>query len=240
MVTLTNTNNQIMDTSRFKILVVDDDEDILELVAYNLSKEGFKISIASNGLLALDVAEAENPDLILLDVMMPFMNGIEACTHLRQKEKFKSTLISFLSASAEDYALVAGYDAGADDYIVKPIKPHLLVTKVKAILRRHKKYSETENFIFHGDISMDLEQYMVFKQNKSIILPHKEFEILRLFLKKPGKVFTRDEILNRIWSDDSNVSLRNIDVHIKKLREKVGDEYFKTLKGVGYKFSSPS
>lgn len=217
-----------------KILLVDDENDILEFVSYNLTKEGFQVLTCNNGKEAIKIAQKENPDLIILDVMMPEMDGIETCHELRSIEKLKDTLIIFLSARGEDYSQVAGFDAGADDYVSKPIKPRLLVSRVKAILRRKGGKSEEEEV--HGNIRIDREKYLVFKGEEEFSLPKKEFELLALLFSKPGKVFTREIILESVWGGEVIVGDRTIDVHVRKLREKLGDELIKTIKGVGYKF----
>lgn len=217
-----------------KILLVDDENDILEFVSYNLSKEGFQVLTCNNGKEAIQIAKKENPDLIILDVMMPEMDGIETCHELRSIDKLKDTLIIFLSARGEDYSQVAGFDAGADDYVSKPIKPRLLVSRVKAILRRKGGKVEEEETV--GGIRIDREKYLVFKNKEEFSLPKKEFELLALLFSKPGKVFTREIILDSVWGGDVVVGDRTIDVHIRKLREKLGDQYIKTIKGVGYKF----
>jgi len=234
--------NQIseMENSDFKILLVDDEADILEFVGYNLKKEGFQVSTASNGTEALEKARKNRPHLILLDVMMPGMDGIETCDSLRKDDSFKDTLIAFLTARGEDYSQVAGFDAGADDYITKPIKPKVLVSRVKALLRRSSSASETSEAaaLHFGDLSIDQEKYQVnIKQNK-VELPRKEFELLYLLCSKPGKVFGRDEILDRVWGNEVIVGGRTIDVHVRKIREKIGEKYIKTVKGVGYKFEA--
>lgn len=218
-----------------KILLVDDEQDILEFISYNLSKEGYKVITSSNGREAIQVAQKEEPDLIILDVMMPEMDGIEACLELRSIEKLKDTLIVFLSARGEDYSQVAGFDAGADDYISKPIKPRLLVSRVKAILRR-KGSPQEETSEQEGGIRIDREKYLVYKDGVEFSFPKKEFELLALLISKPGKVFTREVILGSVWGGEVVVGDRTIDVHVRKLREKLGDQYIKTIKGVGYKF----
>ena len=217
-----------------KILLVDDENDILEFVSYNLSKEGFQVLTCNNGKEAIELAKKENPDLIILDVMMPEMDGIETCHELRNIDKLKDTLIIFLSARGEDYSQVAGFDAGADDYISKPIKPRLLVSRVKAILRRKGGKVEEEETV--SGIRINREKYLVYRENEEFSLPKKEFELLALLFSKPGKVFTRDVILETIWGGEVVVGDRTIDVHVRKLREKLGDELIKTIKGVGYKF----
>ncbi len=219
-----------------KILLVDDDPDILEIVSYNLVQEGFEIFMASNGKEAILKAIKEVPDLIIMDVMMPEMDGMEACENIRRIPALNHVIITFLTARNEDYSQVAGFDAGADDYITKPIKPKLLVSKVKALLRRikdHDKNSETINI--HG-IEINREEYKIIKDDVVIALPRKEFELFYLLASKPGKVFKREEILEKVWGSDVVVGGRTIDVHIRKLREKIGDRFFKTIKGIGYKF----
>jgi two-component system, OmpR family, alkaline phosphatase synthesis response regulator PhoP len=220
-----------------KILLVDDEPDVLEIVGYNLAQEGYQIVTASNGKEAVAKARKELPQLIIMDVMMPEMDGMEACENIRKMPELSQVIITFLTARGEDYSQVAGFDAGADDYITKPIKPKLLVSKVKALLRRLKeednKNSETLNV---GGIEINREEYKIIKENKEIILPRKEFELFYLLASKPGKVFKREEILDKVWGNEVIVGGRTIDVHIRKLREKIGDDFFKTIKGVGYKF----
>ncbi|MEO0038607.1 MAG: hypothetical protein RIQ59_1818 [Bacteroidota bacterium] len=220
-----------------KILLVDDEPDILEIVGYNLSQEGYKIVTASNGKEAIAMAKSELPHLIILDVMMPEMDGIEACEQIRKIPDLNNVIITFLTARSEDYSQLAGFEVGADDYITKPIKPKLLVSKVKALLRRLKE-EEVKNpeTITVGSIVINREEYKIIKDNNEIVLPRKEFELFYLLASKPGKVFKREEILDKIWGNDVIVGGRTIDVHIRKLREKIGDDYFKTTKGVGYKF----
>ena len=220
-----------------KILLVDDEQDILTFISYNLKKEGFEVLTALSGKEAIQIAQKENPDLIVIDVMMTEMDGIETCHELRAIDELKDTLITFLSARAEDYSQVAGFDAGADDYIAKPIKPRLLVSKIKAILRRKNNVSEPvgELEIEVGNIKIDREKYLVYQDDNSFALPKKEFELLALLMSKPGKVFTREVILESIWGTDVVVGDRTIDVHIRKLREKLGDKHIETIKGVGYK-----
>lgn len=220
-----------------KILLVDDEADILEIVGYNLSQEGYQIVTASNGKEAIVKAKKELPHLIIMDVMMPEMDGMEACENIRKIPELSQVIITFLTARSEDYSQVAGFDAGADDYITKPIKPKLLVSKVKALLRRLKgdegKSSETLNV---GEIEINREEYKIIKNGREIVLPRKEFELFYLLASKPGKVFKREEILDKVWGNEVIVGGRTIDVHIRKLREKIGDDFFKTIKGVGYKF----
>jgi two-component system alkaline phosphatase synthesis response regulator PhoP len=225
-----------MNKSDIKILLVDDEPDILEIVGYNLKNEGYQIFKAANGLEALKSAKKNIPHLILLDIMMPEMDGIEACEKIRKIKSLENVIISFLTARGEDYSQVAGFDAGADDYITKPIKPKVLVSKVKSLLRRLKKEEELETSSQIGDIIIDRDEYVVYKADKKITLPRKEFELLSLLTSKPGKVFKREIILDTVWGNEVVVGGRTIDVHIRKLREKIGDDHFKTVKGVGYKF----
>ncbi len=219
-----------------KILLVDDEPDILEIVGYNLSNEGYQISTASNGKEAVTIAGKIKPHLILLDIMMPEMDGIEACEKIRQNKELENTIITFFTARGEDYSQVAGFDAGADDYITKPIKPKVLISKVKALLRRIK--DNDSNNITTGNIIINKEEYLIVKDGQKLSLPRKEFELFALLASKPGKVFKRDEILNSVWGNEVVVGGRTIDVHIRKLREKIGEGYFKTVKGVGYKFEA--
>ena len=222
-----------MKKSKIKILLADDEPDILEILSFNLSNEGYKIFTAENGKEALDVAVKQLPDLIILDVMMPIMDGIETCERLRMDKRFKDTLIMFLSARGEDYSQVAAFESGADDYVTKPIKPRILNSKVKAMLRR---FVNQEANIVIGDLLINAEEYTVFKDDKEISLPRKEFELLYLLASKPGKVFKRIKIMEAVWGSDVIVGDRTIDVHIRKLREKIGNDFLKTVKGVGYKF----
>jgi len=226
--------NQFMNKSDIKILLVDDEPDILEIVGYNLRNEGYQVFTAANGIEAVKSAKKNIPQLILLDIMMPEMDGIEACEKIRKIKTLDNVIISFLTARGEDYSQVAGFDAGADDYITKPIKPKVLVSKIKSLLRRLK--SETETSFTIGDIVIDRDAYVVFKADKKISLPRKEFELFSLLTSRPGKVFKREIILDTVWGNEVVVGGRTIDVHIRKLREKIGDHHFKTVKGVGYKF----
>lgn len=224
-----------------KILLVDDETDITEFIGFNLEKEGYIIEKAQNGLEAIEKAKYFIPDLIILDVMMPEMDGMEACEKIRALPNLKNPIIAFLTARGEDYSQVAGFDAGADDYITKPVKPKVLVSRVKALLKRKTVKSSlpsesTDNILKIGSITIDKEQYIVKKLDKELILPRKEFELLLLLASKPGKVFTRDEIYSKVWGDDVFVGDRTIDVHIRKLREKLGSNHISTIKGVGYKF----
>jgi two-component system alkaline phosphatase synthesis response regulator PhoP len=223
-----------MNKSDIKILLVDDEPDILEIVGYNLRNEGYQVFTAANGIEAVKSAKKNIPQLILLDIMMPEMDGIEACEKIRKIKSLDNVIISFLTARGEDYSQVAGFDAGADDYITKPIKQKVLVSKIKSLLRRLK--SETETSFSIGDIVIDRDAYVVYKADNKISLPRKEFELFSLLTSKPGKVFKREIILDTVWGNEVVVGGRTIDVHIRKLREKIGDHHFKTVKGVGYKF----
>ena len=225
-----------MKKSDIKILLVDDEPDILEIVGYNLEAEGYQISTAENGAEGVKKAKKIQPHLIILDVMMPEMDGIEACEQIRRVPELQDSIITFLTARGEDYSQVAGFDAGADDYITKPIKPKVLVSKVKALLRRLKDEDTTESILKIGGLVINRDEYKIILKGKEIILPRKEFELLSLLASKPGKVFKREEILDKVWGNEVVVGGRTIDVHIRKLREKIGDKSFKTVKGVGYKF----
>lgn len=224
-----------METAR-KILVVDDESDILDFITYNLKKEGYLVATAYNGAQAIEVSKTFKPDLILLDVMMPIMDGIEACAHLKSLPEFAKTFIVFLTARSEEYSEIAGFQAGADDYIAKPIKPKVLITRINAILRRKDKDETASTKLVVGDITIDRESFLVYRGADKIQLARKEFELLFLLASKPGKVFTRDYILEKVWGDEVLVVDRTIDVHIRKIREKLGDNYIGTVKGVGYKF----
>ena len=217
-----------------KILLVDDEPDILEFLGYNLRREGYEVLTCSNGKDAIKMAEKELPQLIILDVMMPGLDGIETCAELRKISKLKHTLITFLTARSEDFSQVAGLDAGADDYISKPIKPKVLISRVKALLRRAVAGGPGVQEV--GGLQIDRERYLVKKGSEEFVFPKKEFELLALLSSKPGKVFTRQEILERVWGDDVVVGDRTIDVHVRKLREKLGENFIRTVKGVGYKF----
>ena len=217
-----------------KILIVDDEEDILQFLSYNLEKEGYIVIVATNGADALKVAKKEKPDLIVLDIMMPVMDGIETCKELREMPETKNTLIVFLTARSEDYSQIAGLESGADDYITKPIRPRLFISRIKALLRRIHPL-EDKLIIDLGDLKIDKEKHLVLKNNRLIELPRKEFMLLELLASKPGKVFSREFILEKVWGEDVIVGERTIDVHIRKIREKIGEEYIKTVKGLGYK-----
>ncbi len=227
---MSNSNKQ-------KILIVDDEPDILELIEYNLKKEGYQVFLARNGQEAVAEAKRSLPDLIVLDIMMPKMDGIEACRIMRTMPEFKNTFMVFLTARSEEYSEIAGFNVGADDYIAKPIKPRALVSRINAILRRNAPAEEvTDNKLEIGDLIIDREAYLVFQRGNKVVLAKKEFELLYLLASKPGKVYTREVILKNIWEDSVVVTNRTIDVHIRKLREKLGDDVVATVKGVGYKF----
>jgi two-component system alkaline phosphatase synthesis response regulator PhoP len=228
---------KIMNNSDYKILLVDDEPDILEFLGYNLKKEGYNVYTANNGKEAIAVAKKENPHVIILDVMMPDMDGIETCREIRELPGLKDVMIAFLTARNEDYSQIAGFEVGADDYINKPIKPRVLVSRIKALLRRSTvvENSSAEK-IDMGGIKIDRERYLIVKDGVEINLPKKEFELLALLASKPGKVFTREVILERVWGGEVVVGDRTIDVHIRKLREKLGEDFIKTVKGIGYKF----
>jgi two-component system alkaline phosphatase synthesis response regulator PhoP len=223
--------------SEYKILLVDDEPDILEFLSYNLKKEGYVVFTAINGKEAITIAKKERPHLIILDVMMPDMDGIETCREIREQEGLKDIVIAFLTARNEDYSQIAGFDVGADDYINKPIKPRVLVSRIKALLRRGSSApSAVTEKLDLGGLKIDRERYLIVKDNVDISLPKKEFELLALLASKPGKVFTREVILDSVWGGEVVVGDRTIDVHIRKLREKLGEDLIKTVKGIGYKF----
>jgi two-component system, OmpR family, alkaline phosphatase synthesis response regulator PhoP len=231
-----------MENQEYKILIVDDEPDILEFISYNLKREGYSTYTTNNGKAAVEIANKIIPHLILLDVMMPGIDGIETCEQLRDNKALDRTLIAFLTARGEDYSQVAGFEAGGDDYITKPIKPRVLISRIKALFKRVNWEVESvpvgmPTRIEKGDIVIDREKFIIYKGKKEVVLPKKEFELLLLLSSKPGKVYTRDEIFERVWGDNIIVGDRTIDVHIRKLREKIGDKYIKTVKGVGYKFS---
>jgi two-component system alkaline phosphatase synthesis response regulator PhoP len=220
------------------VLLVDDEPDIVELLKYNLEREGYQVFTALNGRDALKAAKLNRPDLIVLDIMMPGMDGVEVCNQLRQQPEFKHTLITFLSARGEDYSQIAGFDAGADDYITKPVRPKVFISKVKALLKRSSSDRPDGQIMESNGIKVDLEKVLVYLGDKEMQLPKKEFELLVLLMSKPGKVFKRDEIYGQIWGNELFVGDRTIDVHIRKLREKIGDDRIKTIKGIGYKFDA--
>jgi two-component system alkaline phosphatase synthesis response regulator PhoP len=230
-----------MSENQFKVLLVDDELDILEFLSYNLEKEGYKVYTAKNGVEAIKIAEKHTPHLIILDVMMPEMDGIAACEELRKIPALSTTVIAFLTARGEDYSQIAGFEAGADDYITKPVRPKVLVSRVKALLKRTGEATQTAevvdaNTVTIGNLLIDKERYLIRIGDNEMILPRKEFELLSLLVSKPGKVFTREEIYYSVWGENVVVGDRTIDVHIRKLREKIGNDHIKTLKGIGYKF----
>jgi two-component system, OmpR family, alkaline phosphatase synthesis response regulator PhoP len=223
-----------------KILIVDDEPDIIEFVKYNLDNEGFQTFTANNGKEAIKMAEKIKPDLILLDIMMPDLDGVEVCRELRRRPEFDTTIIAFLTARTEDYSQIAGFDVGGDDYIHKPIRPKVLISRISALLRRKTDgvvlAESTENILIVSDLQIDADQFLVIRNGQNIILPKKEFHLLQLLASKPGKVFTRDEIFKKIWGETIIVGNRTIDVHIRKIREKLEKDYISTIKGIGYKF----
>ena len=225
-----------MSNSVFKILLVDDEPDIVEFLGYNLKKEGYEILTANNGKDAVEIAKKELPHLIVLDVMMPDMDGIETCREIREQKGLQEVLIAFLTARNEDYTQIAGFEVGADDYITKPIKPRVFISRIKALLRRLQAANIIDSNMSYGDLRIDKEKVMIIKNGEQIDLARKELELLMLLVSKPGKVFSREEIFNKIWGNDVIVGNRTIDVHIRKLREKIGDDFIKTIKGIGYKF----
>lgn len=227
-----------MQTANYKILIVDDEPDIVELLHYNLSREGYEVAQAENGKKAIEVAQVFKPNVILMDVMMPVLDGIAACRQLRDMNEFKHTHIIFLTARAEEFSEVAAFDAGADDFITKPIKPRALLSRLAAIARREAQQEEQEQVIEIKDLKIDRTSFAVYRGNEKIILPKKEFELLAFLATTPKKVFSRDELLNNIWGSDVYVLARTVDVHIRKVREKIGDDYIRTIKGVGYKFNT--
>ncbi|MEX1191207.1 MAG: response regulator transcription factor [Brumimicrobium sp.] len=220
------------------ILIIDDEEEIRELLAYNLKKEGFEVSTAENGVVGLDILSKNDVNLILLDVMMPELDGIEVCHQIRKQPAYDHIIICFLTARSEDYSQIAGLDAGGDDYISKPIKPRVLISRINALLRRNDPKTPKAQSV--DDLIIDRDKYLVTIKNKEIHLPKKEFELLALLASRPGSVFERDNILESVWGSDIVVGDRTIDVHIRKLREKIGSHYIKTVKGVGYKFMNES
>ena len=222
--------------ARNKVLIVDDEKDILDLLEYNLEKEGYEVLSAMDGEEAISKAKAEKPNMVLLDIMMPQMDGIETCRRLRELPELKGTFIVFLTARAEEYSELAGFDAGADDYIAKPIKPRVLLSRIKAILRRDQAFKDEQDLLNVKDLEIIRDEYIVRRGNEIFNLPRKEFELLYFLASKPGKVFRREKLLEKIWGDVYVVD-RTIDVHIRKLREKIGEGYIQTVKGVGYKFA---
>ena len=227
------------DKENIKILLVDDDSDIQEFISYNLKKENYHVFTANNGQEAIEIAKKEKPALVILDVMMPIMDGIETCNKLREINGLENIIITFLSARGEDYSQIAGFDAGADDYITKPIKPNVLIKKINSLLRRTiEKKSETNKKLILKSLKIDRNRYTVEKDGIEIILPKKEFNLLLTLAKNPDKVFSRDEIYSKVWGNEVVVGDRTIDVHIRKLRQKIGNTYITTLKGIGYKFEN--
>lgn len=233
-----NTNEPMIGALAQKVLLVDDEPDILELLKYNLEREGYTVTTALNGRDAIKAAKAEKPDLIVLDIMMPGMDGVEVCNQLRQLPEFKRTLITFLTARSEDYSQIAGFEAGADDYITKPVRPKVFISKVKALLKRSGSDRPDGQALEANGVRVDLERVLVQVGEQEIHLPKKEFELLVLLMSKPGKVFKRDEIYGQVWGNELFVGDRTIDVHIRKLREKIGDDRIRTVKGIGYTFEA--
>jgi two-component system alkaline phosphatase synthesis response regulator PhoP len=227
-----------MEEKGFKILLVDDETDVLEFMSYNIKNEGYEVFTSNNGADAIKIAKEVSPHLIILDVMMPEMDGIETCSEIRKLPGLKDTLIIFLSARGEDYSQIAGFDAGADDYLTKPIRPKLLISRINALLRRFTKEENDKQQLELKDFTIDKEKYLVIKDQENIFLPKKEFEILILLTSKPGKVFTREEIFSSIWGNNVIVGDRTIDVHVRKIREKLNIKNIITVKGVGYKYES--
>ena len=228
-----------MQNEEIRILLVDDEDDVLEFLSYNIRKEGYQVHTANNGISGLKKAIEIIPHLIILDVMMPEMDGIETCREIKQIPQLENAIIVFLTARSEDYSQIAGFDAGADDYVTKPVKPRLLVSRIKALLRRHRSESDPScNQLDLGTMVIDRERYIVILDGKEINLPKKEFELLQLLASKPNKVFSRDEIFAKVWGDNVIVGDRTIDVHIRKIREKLAVNNIKTIKGVGYKYES--
>ncbi len=225
-----------MDNSNYKLLLVDDETDILEFLGYNLKKEGYHVYTATSGKRGLEMTQKVHPHLILLDVMMPDVDGINVCRELRQMSIFEKTIIVFLTARGEDYSQIAGFEAGADDYITKPIKPRLLISRINAILKRMYAEEATSGLVKLNNITIDKERYIVIRDNKEISLPKKEFELLLFLTSKPNKVFSREEIFRNIWGSEVVVGDRTLDVHIRKLREKIGLDKIKTYKGIGYSY----
>ncbi len=220
-----------------KVLVVDDEEPILELLKYNLEKQGYDVRTATDGQIAVDTAKKFHPDLVLLDIMMPKMDGVEACRQIRAIPELANTFIVFLTARSEEYSEVAAFDVGADDYITKPIKPRALMSRISALFRRDSKKKSSSNQIKIGDLLIDRTSYTIKVKGREISLPKKEFELLFFLAQNPNKVFSRDDLLQNIWGSDVYVLARTVDVHIRKVREKIGDDYITTVKGVGYKFN---
>lgn len=235
--TLSDSSYIYIDMDNIKLLLVDDEPDVLDFLSFNLKKEGYDVYTASNGRDGLQIAKKVHPKLIVLDVMMPEMDGIETCKELRSSNETKDALIIFLTARTEDYSQIAGLDAGADDYVSKPIKPRVLISRIHALLRRRAAPESVSTVVdVGGGITINKESYSVKINDKDLALPKKEFELLNLLASKPGKVFSREDILHKIWGEDVVVGDRTIDVHVRKLRQKLGEDKIKTLKGIGYKF----
>jgi two-component system alkaline phosphatase synthesis response regulator PhoP len=228
-----------MASTKKTILIVDDNEDILELLSYNLKSDGYHVEIAKDGVEAIEVAKKVLPELIIMDIMMPKMDGVEACRHIRQLPELANTHIIFLTARVEEYSEIAAFDSGADDYLMKPIKPRALMSRVNAFFKKSERSSDSVSILEFGDLKIDRVSYTVSKGEKVIELPKKEFELLYFLAQKSGQVFNRDVILKNIWGSDVYVLARTVDVHIRKVREKIGDKYIKTVMGVGYKFEPP-
>ncbi|MEI6899947.1 MAG: response regulator transcription factor [Bacteroidota bacterium] len=226
------------ENSAFRILLVDDEPDILEFIGYNIKKEGYTLYTSSNGREAIEIAEKVSPQLIILDIMMPGMDGIETCIELRKNESLKNTLITFLTARAEDFSQIAGLDAGGDDYITKPVKPRVLMSRINALLRRIPADEAKTQQLSSGGLIIDREKYVIIKNGKEFQLPRKEFELISLLTSKPGKVFSREEIFEEVWGNDVIVGDRTIDVHIRRIREKLEIDNIRTIKGVGYKYEA--
>lgn len=227
-----------MSQDQQRILLVDDEADILEFLSYNLKKEGYEVYTAANGKEAITEAVKVLPHLILLDVMMPVMDGIETCHEIRQIPQLKKTIVVFLTARGEDYSQIAGFEAGADDYVTKPVKPKVLISRIKALLRRQYIIDTPDNIIRLKDLVINREKFLIYKNDEEFVLTKKEFDLLSLLASTPDKVFTRDEIFSRIWGDDVIVGDRTIDVHVRKIREKLDIDNIKTVKGVGYKYEA--
>ncbi|MBU2566664.1 MAG: response regulator transcription factor [Bacteroidales bacterium] len=225
-----------MSQNKYKILLVDDEEDIIEFLSYNLDKEGYTVVTARNGIEAIQKARKEKPDMILMDVMMPEMDGMTAVQEIRKMPSMEETIIVFLTARSEDYSQIAGFDAGGDDYVAKPVKPKVLMSRIKALLRRSTKKETVDHSIEIGDLIIDPEKFVVIKGGEELILPNKEFKILLLLAGSPNKVFSREEIFSKVWGNDVIVGDRTIDVHVRKIREKIGIDNIRTIKGVGYKY----
>ncbi|HOI00775.1 MAG TPA: response regulator transcription factor [Bacteroidales bacterium] len=227
---------KIMENEHYRILLVDDEPDVLEFLSYNLIREGFQVNTATNGKEGIKKALKFRPHLIILDVMMPKADGIETCTEIKQIPELSQSMILFLTARGEDYSQIAGFEAGADDYVTKPVKPKVLVSRIKALLRRYSEEEQPDSTMVFKDFTIDRERYLVVKEGQEILLPKKEFQLLQLLVSKPNKVFSREEIFTHVWGNNVIVGDRTIDVHIRKIREKLQTDAIRTVKGVGYKF----